>query len=648
MNFASRTTNSLTSAPCFCVCMFGITKGSVSDPALPSPHQHTLSSIHGGQEQYPPTTTGWQCSTSYNYSDATEPKAASRSGVAAQQNVTSWSNQGHTDSFGEIRGEAREPLNEDSDDSDTVFSEQPSVLSQRVNERLSMSPLRRQASLHHSHEIEHRSLCSRSSLTDELHVWEELGEDDYENGHQDKRRPWVFDQGRNYRDVYGGLHRSRDSERDCRSGEVRERRSSRSASVRLHDRSRQSSRDLARTWSCKEDSDKHVRFQEDTRSSDRQQDQSGGIWEMLGQVLRERGVPVRIGSNGASLQIGPQSRDSQVLHGSEVSCSDSRPHQRGFQRASTTRHSFHGDIREKRRLSYRESSGRDHREAGDRHRNIVEHDGEVYEISRRDSYLSNRERGSSARWRERGCTNTQMKDRNVNDCRVTTRSEQRHWHKPIGERLSSEEEQEVERRRGQPHRRAPQRSQSLSSSRPSTRDRSRHVAAGNTQNCSQLQSAEGNLPKLCSLTLSLLLLSSLNHHLIWTNLAFGGGWRGTFSCSCLIPVALRSSAFILIFTLLSCSLDIVTEMNLVLSKHPMLHPFSSWCDSVLRQPLLQCSYSTLCDYFGNDSSTPRPQERHCNQRRAKPGWTWGSCSRSYRMKSWLGSCSRKRKSCWGG
>lgn len=484
--------------------MFGITKGSVSDPALPSPHQHTLSSVHRGEEQYSPTTTGWQCSTSYNRSDLTEPKAASRSGVAAPQNVTSWSNQGHTDTFREIRGESREPLNEDSDDSDTVFSEQPSVVSQRANERLRMSPLRRQASLHHSHEREHRSLCSRSSFTDELRVWEELGEDDDENVRQDKRRPWVFDQARNYREEYEGLHRGRDLDRDSRSGEVRERRSSRSASVRLHDRSRQSSRDLTRTWSCKDDSDKHVRFQEDTRSYNRQRDQSGSIWEMLGQVLRERGVPVRIGSNGASLQIGPQSRDSQVLHGSEVSCSDSQPHQSGFQRASTTRHSFHGDIREKRRLSYRESSGRDHREDQDRHRNIVEHDGEVYEISRRDSYRSNRERGGSARWRERRCTNAQMKERNVSDCKVTTRSERRHWHRPIVERLSSEEEQEVEGRREQHQHqhRAPQRSQSLGSSRASTRDRSRHVAAGNTQNCSQLQSAEGNLPKLCSLTLS--------------------------------------------------------------------------------------------------------------------------------------------------
>lgn len=510
--------------------MFGITKGSASDPALPSPHQHTLSSIHQGEEQYSSTTTRWQCSTSYNHSDLTEPKADSRSGVAAQKNTTSWSNQGHTDSFREIRGELREPLSQDSEDSDTVFSKQPSVLSQRVNERLSMSPPRQQAALHHSHERKHRSLSSRSSFTDELRVGEEergeWDQDYYENGHLEKRRPLNWDQERNHREEHEALHRSRDLDRDLRVGEVKERRCSRSESVRLHDRSRQSIRDLARTWSYKDNSDKHVRFRDDTRSSNRQRGESNGVWEMLGQVLRERGVPVRIGSNGAPLQIRPQSRDTQVLHGSQVSCSDSQPHQRVFQRASTTRHSFHGDIREKRQFSYRESSGRDHREDRDRHRNIVEHDGEVYEISRRDSYLSNRERGGSRRWREHRCANDQARERNLNDCRVKrTTSERRHWHKPIEERLSSEEEQEVEMRREQNCQRAPQRSQSLSSSsRASTRDRSRHVAAGNTQNCSQLQSAEGNLPKLCSVLLCvhLLLSSSLNHHLMWTNLGFSG------------------------------------------------------------------------------------------------------------------------------
>lgn len=516
--------DSLTHPPCFCVCMFGITKGSASDPALPSPHHHTLSSLHQGEEQYSSTTTRWQCSTSLNHSDLTELNANSPRGVAAQRNTTSWSNQGHTH-FREIKSELREPLSEDSEDSDTVFSEQLSVL--LLNERFNTAPPQRGASLHQPQERNYRSLSSGSSRTDKLRNWEEergqQDEDYYENVDLDKRRPRYSDLESN-QEEYKGLHKSRYQDRYSRLVEVREIQRSRSESVRLHDRSRQNNRDLVRTWSYKDNPDKHVRFQENTRSSNKQQADRSGVWEMLGQVLIERGVPVRFGSNGAPLQIQLQSRDSQVLHGSEVSYGDSQPHQRVFQRAASTRKSFHGDIGEGRRYSYRENSGRDHREDRDRHRINVD-DGEVYEISSRGSYLANCERRGSRRWSGHRCSNDDERERNADDCRFKrTTSKQRHWHKTIEERLSSEEEPEMERRGETLHRRAPRRSQSLSSSGTSSRDRSRHMAAGNTQNCSQLQPAEGKLPKLCSLHVSvhLLLSSSLNHRLIWTNWAFSG------------------------------------------------------------------------------------------------------------------------------
>ncbi|XP_023260866.1 trichohyalin-like isoform X1 [Seriola lalandi dorsalis] len=455
----------------------GHSEGSHSDPALPSPHQHT----HQGVEQYSPTTTRWQYSTSHNHSHSTRSWAVSPRGLAAQKNKTSWSNQGHTDSIRQIRSELREPLSEDSEESDTDFSEQLSVWSKRLNERLNTEPTQRRASLHHSQERNYRSLCSRSSFTDELRSWEEergeWDEDCYDNGEQEKRRPRNQVQGRNHREEYEGLHRSRDQDRDSRLVEVRERRCQRSESARLHDRS--SNRDLARTWSYKDNPDKRVHFQDDSRSFNRQQDESSQVWEMLGQVLRERGVPVRFGGNGAPLQIRPQSRDSQVLHGSEVSCCDSQPHQRAFQRAATSRHSFHGDIRERRRSSYRENSGRDHREDRDRHHDNMEHAGEVFEISSRDSYLANRERRGSRRWREPRYTNDDERERNAYDYRVKrTTSERRHGHNTLEQRLSSEEEQEVEGRVGWPPRRTLQRSQSLSSSGASTRDRSRPMAAG--------------------------------------------------------------------------------------------------------------------------------------------------------------------------
>ncbi|XP_067449012.1 coiled-coil domain-containing protein 187 isoform X1 [Thunnus thynnus] len=462
----------------------GRSEGSASSPAPPSPNEHTLSSLQQGEEQYSSTATRWQRSTSRNHSNhSSGPQADSPRGVAAQKNTTSWSNEGHTYSIRQIRSELTESLSEDSEDLDTVFSEQLSVRSQRLNKKHNTAPPRRRASLHQPQERNYRSLCTHSSFTEEHRDREEergeWDEDYYENGYLEKRRPRDRKQERNHREEYEGWYRSSDQDRDSRLLDVRERRCSRSESVRLPDRSRHSSRDLARTWTYKDNPDKHVRFQDNTLSSNRHQGESSQVWEMLGQVLRERGVPVRFGGNGAPLQIRPQSRDSQALHGSEVSHGDSQPHQRVFQRAATTRHSFHGDIRERRRLSYRENSLRDHREDRDRQRDDKGHDEEVYEISSRNSYLTHRERGGSRRWEEHRYTNDDERERNANDCRVKrTTSECRHWHMAIEERLSSEEEQEVERRVERPHRRASQRSQSLSSRRDSTRDRSRHQAAG--------------------------------------------------------------------------------------------------------------------------------------------------------------------------
>lgn len=381
-------------------------------------------------------------------------------------------------------------------------------MSKRANDRLEASPLRRQGSLHHpERERQIRSRNTHSSVPDELGVWEEEKEewedDQYENGEVDKRRPLVWPQERLQKDCEG-LHRFRDLDKGSGLGGVGERRCSRSESLRLHDRTRQSHRELARTWSYKDNADKHVHFRDESRSNSSAVQSGNSVWTMLGHVLRERGVPVRISNGGASLQIlGPQSRDSQVLHGSEVSCSDSQPHQRSFQRASTTRHSFHGDVREKRRSSYRESSGRDHREDKERLHKTAERGGEVYEISSRESSLANREKGGSRRWKDHRAKNDHTRDWNENDFGVSrTTDERRNWCNTVEERVNSEGE--AWRRRDQPGQRAPQRSQSLRSSsssssiRASTRRRSRHVAAGNIQSCSHLQSAEENLPKLVS------------------------------------------------------------------------------------------------------------------------------------------------------
>ncbi|XP_075897975.1 coiled-coil domain-containing protein 187 isoform X2 [Nelusetta ayraudi] len=427
----------------------GHSEGSVSDPALP--RHSPISSVRHGEGRYSPTATRGQHPTSNRHSDAPQPMSGSRSGVAAQRSTSSSLNRGHTDSFRDNRGE----ISQDSEDSDSVFCEQPAVASRRVNHNA--SPPRRQLSSHNHHERSSRGLPSRRSVTGEPRVEEEEGDfdEDYrEHDHRERRRP------RNYR---------QNSDRDSRPGEVRDRRFSRSESVRWRDGGHRGSRDMARTWSCRDNSDKHVRFRDTdgARSLDARRGEHGSVWRMLGQVLQERGVPVRIGSNGASLQIWPQSRD-----GSEVSCGDSQPHQRGFQRASAARHSFHGDIRERRRPSHRESSGRDRGEGRDRRRFT-----EFYETGGRESRVDGRERRGGGGREEVGSNGHGVK---------WTAGERRHWREAVEEGLSSEEEQEEEEVEPQVERRscrrAPQRSQSLSSSSRSSRALNRrrwpHVAAG--------------------------------------------------------------------------------------------------------------------------------------------------------------------------
>ncbi|XP_062248278.1 coiled-coil domain-containing protein 187 isoform X2 [Platichthys flesus] len=449
----------------------GHSEDSTSDSALPASRQHTLSSQGG--EQCSSFTTRWQYST--NHSDLTGTGAASHRGPEARESTTSGSNQGHTGSIRPIREELREALSEDSEESDTVFSAQLSDWSQRPNRRLSTAPPQHRAASRYPQERNYRSLNSRSSFRG----WtEERGEGDYydnESYDREKRRHGSRQQERSPREDYEPWHRSGDQDRDSGSVEGRERRCSRSESVRLPDRSRH----LARTWSQRDNPDRRVHFQEDTSHSDRQPDESGQVWEMLGQVLRERGVAVTVGAHGVPLQIGPQSRDSQVLHGSEVSCCSSRPHQRDFQRAATTRHSFHGDIRKRRISSHRENSGRDHREEPDGRCDTGERGGEVYEISSRESNLASGEIRGSRRWSEHRNTSDEARGRNANESRVKrSTSERRPRHKTTERRLSSEEVRGVEGRAEWPPRRAPQRSLSLSSTGASSMDRSRHEAEG--------------------------------------------------------------------------------------------------------------------------------------------------------------------------
>uniref|UniRef100_A0A3Q2PYZ9 Coiled-coil domain-containing protein 50-like n=1 Tax=Fundulus heteroclitus TaxID=8078 RepID=A0A3Q2PYZ9_FUNHE len=460
-------------------------EGSTSDPALPSSHQHTLSSHHRGEEQYLPVTSRWQRSASHSGSVLTGPQTRSPRRTASHRDRTSWSNQGQVETSRQIRAGLSEPINEDSEDSDAVFTEQLSLWARRMYDRGNTAPSQQQAVLRPPKERNCRSLSTRSSFTKNFKGWEEEAEEDdyaedyYDDDHAQWRISRNTDSDRRSRDEYRDLHSGRPTEKPRRSAEVGERRSRRSESLSVHDRSGHRTGNLARTWTCKENPDKHVRFQDDQRSSAKQRNDSLKVWQMLGQILEERGVPVKVGGSGAPLQIRPQSRDSQVLYGSEVSYGDSQAHQRAFHRAAATRHSFHGDIRQRRKLTPAEIIRRDHREDQD----WRSCNRQVHEPNNGESHVFNTERNGNTRWKEHKYVNTDNnRERNANQNRVKrTASQRRHWHRITEETLSSEEEQEAERRAERPRRRALQRSQSFSSSRASSRHRSKHVAAGASQ-----------------------------------------------------------------------------------------------------------------------------------------------------------------------
>ncbi|XP_056130222.1 coiled-coil domain-containing protein 187 isoform X2 [Lampris incognitus] len=469
--------------------MSGITKDSTGSPASPTLHRHTLACLHRGDRQHHlSSATRWQYFTSDDQSDY----AGHQTGwprEVANQRTTTRSSEGNRDSIWPTGNEAREPLSDGSEDSDTVFFEQLPAGSHRRDKRVNTSPCRRQTSRHDPPESDSRGLHHRGKCRDgegDQGQWEEEYEHRDDPKERRARRPECR---RRRRDEFEGWHRDGDYDRDSRSREGMERQSSLGNPIGLQDRDGRRDKDLSRTWTYRENPNKHVHFQDDGWRYEGLRSDSSQVWEMLGQVLRERGVAVRHATHGAPLQTRPQRRGSQMQPESESSCDGSQLHPRAFQRFAATRHSYHGDVRERRRLSHREnrekSFGEDLPEERLSESLVIEeaHGAEVDEEPSRDSDLANRrERRRSRRW-SRGVfghkdEERQEDGRSHQDGRVM-RSASERWrcHKEIEERPSSEE-CKVRRH----HLRAPQSSQSLSSSGGGGEASagSRHTPAGRT------------------------------------------------------------------------------------------------------------------------------------------------------------------------
>ncbi|XP_077582977.1 coiled-coil domain-containing protein 187 isoform X2 [Stigmatopora nigra] len=366
--------------------------GSSSDSASSSPRQRAVGRRQLSQTQDSHSTARWQYSIFSNSPDYynSPPLPNYPRGRVASYQTTSL-NEGQRHSHGQFLEELKESVHGNS-----VFFEQ------RRNIRNNTVPLPRRLSLHLPRERGNKSLQAPSQIAEE-------SEDQY-YGIQEKRRAGDWEREINHHMGNGTRSLCDDQARSC-PPEARERRWRRSESVLVPVRSRHGDRGPSRTWSYRDSADKRVRFAADDESTDEQPNTNIRVWEMLGQVLRERGIPVSLGGGGAPLKIGKQSQEG----GTVLVRSDPKPHQMPFQRLASARHSFHGDVREWR-LTRRES-----RVSEDSYKGNGEH-SEIRDT--RSLERHNMDEGSTAR---EG---------------AVERKTGRNWHKTVKNYLSSEEQAE--------------------------------------------------------------------------------------------------------------------------------------------------------------------------------------------------------------
>ncbi|XP_046896079.1 coiled-coil domain-containing protein 187 isoform X2 [Hypomesus transpacificus] len=487
-----------------------------SDPASASPRQRPLSSPPRTGQHQPPSASRWQSSTSHTHSHSTALWADSPRPAEAQNNRIFRSNNDHTASFRRIRNDLREPgyLSDltASEDTDTVIPAQLTSRALRPEKRLNTASRAHQDRLHDPGQRDCRGL--QDSFRGKRRAWgdwegvrgdleggrrdvEEMGESQGGWGH--RRDNEAGDSSYESHGMRGRSRHSGDLARRVNGDEARDTDEVRDGgSLRdrdggsLRDGGVERDRDGGRSWTYREGSDRRVHFQDQSkRCHSYHGDRSSRVWEMLGQVLRERGVAVRFQSG--SLQVRRQARDSLVLDGSDVSYSDTQSQQRVFQRATPSRRSYHGDGRERRKPSHRgeRDGGSGGGPTGD-HDNTPreEHCGPEF-WEEEQSWGGIRERSGSQRRRRDGARSGRPEEkpeerpeerpqgrRDLNEHTVR-RSVSERWH---GHKEEEEEaycsEEEQERREERPRSLAVQRSQSFCSRGASTRARARHGGAG--------------------------------------------------------------------------------------------------------------------------------------------------------------------------
>ncbi|XP_061122456.1 coiled-coil domain-containing protein 187 isoform X3 [Syngnathus typhle] len=273
----------------------GSSGGGACMPPLPSQRQHALSGRRPAQALYSPTTSRWHDCNTRNPAEHSRPSPPPYHPGRA---FASESLHPHSDRFEQRANQRRDPA--------------------------AAPPLHRRLSLRLPGE-RHGHYTPGSVAEEECY------------GRAEERQREVD------RRVENGPPRAGQDGASGAAEAGEQRRWRRSQSVGVHDRPRRGSGDNA---------DKRVRFATGGGSSCRGRPPDASVprlWQMLGHVLRERGVPVSLGGSGAPLKITPQSGPSHPPHGT------------AFLRAASARHSFHGDIRERRSSSRRDVGERERR-----------------------------------------------------------------------------------------------------------------------------------------------------------------------------------------------------------------------------------------------------------------------------------------------
>ncbi|XP_010889038.2 uncharacterized protein ccdc187 isoform X1 [Esox lucius] len=471
---------------------------SIPSSPTPCPRQPVLSPRLREGLQHLPATSRWQYFTSntHSQSDSTaEPLSGTHR--TAGQNNRSLSSQNRHSAPPRLRNDLLCPPSDalSDEDTDTVFLEHPPLCwPSRPAEGFSMAPSARlsMAPAHQPQGRSYRSLSSHISFREEHH---RLGVGI--RGEKDERHWSRQDSGRgvqeNRNEIWARNARVetedvRGSDRGLRSEQGRERRYSSGtgdSATGLQERDQ-----VRRSWTYREPSDtKQVRFQDDTgrrcHSYHGDRRQAVNVWQLIARDLKGRGMSVRQIFYGGLLSQGwkGELKDGQPRSpgGDAIDHRDAQ-HQRAFQRAVSTRRSYHGDVGERRRASLSQAySGGGYRGEGQQ----IQENLSIEEAAENGQDVDHRrgrgrgEPGYSLRsvgLREREGSRS---DRyHASQSRVTrSASERRRGRKQQQEeqRSSEEEDREGREERSPPPRRVPQRSQSFCSREPSIRARSRHT-----------------------------------------------------------------------------------------------------------------------------------------------------------------------------